>query len=281
MNAPAYAKINLGLHIVGIRTDGFHNIETIFHRINLRDEISVLPSDSISISCTDPAVPTDETNHCWKAVALLRDALGISSGAAVTIHKTIPLGAGLGGGSSDAATVLRLLPSVWGTEADSATLAAVALNVGSDVPFFLQNATAYAEGRGELLTPCPLELPYWILLVNPDIHIATPWAYAALSADRKGTFPERPRLLNSFLADPVKSIRTCGNDFETVVFRAHPRIATIKRQMLELGAVHAVMSGSGSSVVGLFDDMVSALKGVEFFHKEHFVHLTEPHFLPA
>jgi 4-diphosphocytidyl-2-C-methyl-D-erythritol kinase len=280
MNAHAYAKINLGLHVVGKRADGYHNIETIFHRINLFDEINIENSEHISILCSDPSVPADNANHCWKAVELLRNELGISAGASISIVKRIPSGAGLGGGSSDAASVLRLLPRVWNISVDPSVLHAVALRIGSDVPYFLQNSTAYAEGRGEILTPATLSLPFWIVLVNPNIHLSTPWAYNALSVQRNGTFPVRPRMLEQFTTDPMSAILSSENDFEAVVFEAHLKIKKIKLQLKELGAVLSLMSGSGSSMFGLFDDMVSALKAVEFFNKEHFVHLTEPNFIP-
>ncbi|MCK9408815.1 MAG: 4-(cytidine 5'-diphospho)-2-C-methyl-D-erythritol kinase [Bacteriovoracaceae bacterium] len=280
MNAHAYAKINLGLHIVGKRTDGFHNIETVFHRINLFDEINIENSDDISIVCSNPSVPSDSSNHCWKAVEILRKKLGIVNGVAITILKNIPIGAGLGGGSSDAATVLKLLPQLWHIPIETSVLNAVALQIGSDVPYFLNDSTAYAEGRGELLTPMKLILPYWIVLINPNIHLSTPWAYAALSEQRRGNFPLRPRMLDSVKTDAIKAILSSGNDFEPVVFEAHVKIKKIKFQLIELGATHSLMSGSGSSVFGLFDNMVSALKAVEFFSKEHFVHLTEPNFFP-
>jgi 4-diphosphocytidyl-2-C-methyl-D-erythritol kinase len=280
MNAHAYAKINLGLHIVGKRPDGYHNIETIFHRINLFDEINIENSDHISIVCTDPSVPTDSSNHCWKAVDLLRNELGITAGAAITIEKHIPLGAGLGGGSSNAATVLTLLPRLWNIAVEPSVLQSVALRIGSDVPYFLNGSTAYAEGRGEVLTPVPVSLPYWIVLVNPNIHISTPWAYSALAVQRNGMFPNRPKMLELFTSDPIKTILSSENDFEPVVFDAHLKIKKIKLQLKELGAVLSLMSGSGSSMFGLFDDMVSALKAVQFFNKEHFVHLTEPNFSP-
>ncbi|NUN69436.1 MAG: 4-(cytidine 5'-diphospho)-2-C-methyl-D-erythritol kinase [Bacteroidetes bacterium] len=281
MNGHAYAKINLGLHIVAKRADGFHDIETIFHRTSLRDDISVTASDRISVSCTVPGVPTDERNHCWKAVELLREALGVRAAASVSITKRIPAGAGLGGGSSDAATVLRLLPAVWNVKAPTELLHSVALRIGSDVPYFLTDGTAYAEGRGEVLRTVPLDLPYWILLVNPNIHIPTPWAYGALAARRNGAFPVRPSLGERFAADPAGTVLAAGNDFEEVVFEQYPAIAGIKQQLLSAGAVSSVMSGSGSTVYGLFADAAAAKNAALSFSNAMFVHLTEPHFVPV
>ncbi|MFA5832389.1 MAG: 4-(cytidine 5'-diphospho)-2-C-methyl-D-erythritol kinase [Bacteroidota bacterium] len=278
MDVKAYAKINLGLHIVGKRPDGFHNIETLFHRINLFDEINIENSDDISISCTNPSIPIDKTNLCWKAVELLQNECGNAKGASIQIKKNIPVGAGLGGGSSDGASVLRLLPLLWNVTIHESALQKIALQLGSDVPFFLMKSSAYAEGRGELLQPVELTLPYWIVLVNPNIHISTPWAYNRLAEKRNGSFPTRPRLVEQLSATPLQSVLASENDFEEIVFEQHMKIKKIKLQLTELGAKLSLMSGSGSSMFGLFDDMISALKAVEFFNKEHFVHLTEPNF---
>lgn len=278
MNINAYAKINLGLYIVGKRPDGFHNIETIFHRINLFDEITISPSENISLSCSNPNIPNNDENLCWKAVTLLKNELNRNDGATIHIKKNIPIGAGLGGGSSDAAAVLTLLPKLWNIEIDVETLQRWSLQLGSDVPFFLRNNSALGEGRGEILHETKLTLPYWIVLVNPNIHISTPWAYKTLSEKRNGTFPKRDPLKEKFLHSPIQTILNSENDFEEVVFEQHLKIKKIKLHLKELGAVLALMSGSGSSVFGLFEDMISALKAVEFFNKEHFVHLTEPYF---
>ncbi len=281
MIVKAYAKINLGLHIIGKRTDHYHNIETIFHRINLFDEVNIENSDEISISSSDERLPKDGRNLCWKAVEILRKELGVPHGARINIRKNIPIGAGLGGGSSDAAVVLRTLPVLWNVTADQELLQTCALQIGSDVPYFLHDGSAAAEGRGEQLHPVDVQLPYWIVLVHPKIHISTPWAYGELSKRRNGTFPVRPKILDNFLQDAHKTILSAENDFEPIVFEKHPSIRSIKEKMLSLGAVHSLMSGSGSSVFGLFDDMVGALKAVEHFTSEYFVHLTEPNFTPT
>lgn len=280
MNVNAYAKINLGLHIVGKRQDGFHDIETVFHRINLFDEINIEKSDDISISCSDPSIPVDSNNLCWKAVELMRVESGLPHGARISIKKKIPVGAGLGGGSSDAAAVLKGLNTLWGLSLETRTLRRMALQLGSDVPYFLERTSAYAEGRGERLTAMELKLPYWIVLVNPNIHVSTPWAYQRLSEERNGIFPVRPHLIEELGPSPVAAILTVKNDFEGTVFAEYPLIGKIKMQLNELGAELSLMSGSGSTMFGLFSDMVSALKAAEFYSKKFFVHLTEPYFTP-
>ena len=280
MNAKAYAKINLGLHIVGKRPDGFHDIETIFHRIDLFDVINIEKSADISISCTDPSIPAGPENLCWKAAEILRKESGTAFGARITIEKNIPVGAGLGGGSSDAASVLTALNEMWGLSLRKDELLRLALNLGSDVPYFLEKSTAYGEGRGERLTPLELNLPYWIVLINPNIHISTPWAYSRLAEERNGVFPRRPNLLEGIGDDLVNGILRAENDFEGIVFREHPKIGKIKQQLKEFGALLSLMSGSGSTMFGLFNDKDHAVNALQIFSKEYFANLTEPYFDP-
>jgi len=281
MNVKAYAKVNLGLRVIGRRTDGFHNIETIFYRINLFDELTIIPHQSLSLSCSDPSLPTDNANLCWKAAELLQQTFKTNAGAQIHIEKKIPIGAGLGGGSSDAAAVLKALPKLWGKEIQQSVLINLALQLGSDVPFFLEEQTAYAEGRGEQLTTIAFTIPFWIVLVNPGTHVSTPWAYKALSEKRKGKFPARAKLGNMFSFSPLRYMTAMDNDFEEVVFNKFPVIGEIKRKFLEMNAVHAVMSGSGSSVFGLFHNESDARNAINNFKKDFFTNLTEPNFIPS
>lgn len=276
MKINAYAKINLGLRVVDKRSDGFHNIETVFHRIHLFDEITLQHSDSISVTCTNPQIPINNDNLCWKAVELLQREAGVTSGAKIHIVKNIPVGAGLGGGSSNAATVLKHLPALWNIRVDNSVLEKAALQLGSDVPFFLKDSTAYAQGRGEKLSYFQLRLPYWIVVVYPNIHVSTPWAYTALSERRGGIAPNRQPMINDFSIAHLPLI--LENDFEEVVFEQYPHIKEIKIRLVKLGAKYALMSGSGSSVFGLFDDEQSARDAATMFSHNNFVHLTEPDF---
>ena len=280
MDIKAYAKINLGLHIIGKRADGFHNIETVFYHINLFDELHLSPANDISISSTTAEIPTDSNNLCWKAVKLLQNELGVTNGVNIGLKKNIPTGAGLGGGSSDAAAILRYVPKLWNIHIQQAQLQAMALQLGSDVPFFLYDSSAYAEGRGELLQKVDFTLPYWIVLINPNIHVSTPWAYKVLSEKRNGAFPDRSNMFNQFSHSPIQTILESQNDFEEVVFNQFPAIKKVKQKLSKLGAVLSLMSGSGSSVFGLFENIQSAELAIEFFKKEYFVHLTEPYFTP-
>lgn len=280
MDIKAFAKINLGLYVIGKRPDNFHNLQTIFYHIGLYDELHLSLAKNISITTSNVKMPTDHNNICWKAVELLQKELNVSFGVNISINKSIPIGAGLGGGSSDAAAILRFLPKLWNIELDHLHLEKLAIQLGSDVPFFLKDSPAYAEGRGESLQSLSLTLPYWIVLINPNIHVSTPWAYTILSKQRNGIFPVRERLFDQFSLDPMQTILQSKNDFEDVVFQKFPLIRKIKDQLSEFGAVLSLMSGSGSSVFGLYENEQSAQSAIEFFKNEYFVHLTEPYFSP-
>lgn len=279
----AYAKINLGLRIIERRPDGFHAIETVFHRIALADELTLRPLDAgIELSCTDASLPADGTNLCWKAVECLQKECGTRSGAAIRIDKRIPMGAGLGGGSSDAAAVLRHLPRLWGMNVSDSRLRELGASIGSDVPFFLQDSSAYAEGRGEVLTPFALRLPYWILLVNPGIHVPTPWAYKEFSKLlTAGRTVPKGTLFSQGTRSMAPLARALHNDFEDVVFPAFPAIGALKQELTRAGADFALMSGSGSSVFGLFGHEADARRAQALFSERMFTSLTEPNFIAA
>jgi 4-diphosphocytidyl-2-C-methyl-D-erythritol kinase len=274
----AHAKINLGLHIVAKRNDGFHNIETIFHHIGLSDILTVKRSEKIEITCTNPDIPVDSSNLCWKAVEAFQHHHSITDGVQIQIDKNIPVGAGLGGGSSDAAAVLRSLPVLLQKQTANSDLHTMALRLGSDVPFFLHNTSAYAEGRGEILSYFPFALPYWIVLVYPNIHVSTPWAYNTLSKKRNGSFPERAQLKTFLPTDSLEKISALKNDFEEVVFEHFPEIQNVKTGLENFGTLFSLMSGSGSSVFGLFDDEQKAQHAVKHFAGTYFTHCTEPNF---
>jgi 4-diphosphocytidyl-2-C-methyl-D-erythritol kinase len=250
----AYAKINIGLRIVGRRPDGYHDIETVFHRVNLYDEILIRPADEISVSSTDPAVPGGRENICFKAAEILQCHLGVKEGAEITIQKRIPVGAGLGGGSANAGVLLRALPRFWGHAIDEVDLSRLALDIGSDVPYFLGRGPAYARGRGELLECFDLEVPYTILLCSPGINVSTAWAYR--QARPAAALPETDlkTLVTEGMENPSRLREEVQNDFEPVVFSAHPEIRHIKETLYKEGAVFALVSGSGSSLFGMFTE---------------------------
>lgn len=257
-SARAYAKINIGLLIRNRRSDGFHEIETVFHRIDLFDDLLLEPSDSITVRSSSPDAPSDETNLCHRAARLLREELGCSFGVSISLTKRIPAGAGLGGGSSDAAAVLRELPGLWGRKIDERRLDALASQLGSDVSFFLRDGSAVAAGRGEQLEYFPLKVPYTVLLCTPAIHVSTAWAYSRVLPEPGRVLPGLRESVVAGMREPALLRSTVTNDLEKPVFRHYPEIATIKEMLLEHGAIFALMSGSGSSVYGLFDTQLAA-----------------------
>jgi 4-diphosphocytidyl-2-C-methyl-D-erythritol kinase len=276
---PAYAKINLGLRILEKRPDGYHNIETVFHRIDVFDSIQFAPSSDIHVTNSNADAPNGESNICYKAAKLLRDHLHVETGVHISITKRIPVGAGLGGGSSDAATVLRHLPQFWNRTVERSTLDSLAIQLGSDVPFFLGNTSAFGVGRGEQLEYFSLDIPYFILLCNPNIHVSTAWAYKNVLPQSPGRMQSFKQVLLDCIDKPEQLAESLRNDFETSVFREHPEISSVKEAMTHGGAVYASMSGSGSSVFGFFREEVPATKVMSMLGSKNYrTFLTQPHF---
>ena len=279
---PAYAKINLGLLVLNKRPDGYHNIATVFHRVDLSDRIALAPSAQISVVSTSPDAPSDESNICHKAAQLLCEQLKVRDGVTITIEKKIPVGAGLGGGSSDAAADLRRLPAFWGRTAEETMLRELALKLGSDVPYFLGTGSASAKGRGEVLEYFSLDLPYTVLLCNPNIHVATGWAYGQIHHAGPREQMDLKEVVLQGMSDPAFLKDHLVNDFEPAVFRAYPQIWKLKEDMIAAGAAYAAMSGSGSSVYGLFTDGKKAEELESRFRaKGYRTFITAPHFVPA
>lgn len=250
------AKINLGLYITQKRLDGFHNIETIFLPIpKLCDILEVLPitagHNSIKFSQSGLAVDGDVSqNLCVKAYHLLNSYTALPK-VTMHLHKQIPMGAGLGGGSADGAFALKMLNSLSDNPLDEAKMLEIALELGSDCPFFLINKPCFGQGRGEVLSPINLPLKgYFIAIVNPGIHVNTGFTY-------KNSHP-KPAPINlqqlDSLPPSVWRDSVC-NDFEKVVFPHHPEIERVKEKLYQLGAVYSSMSGSGSTVFAIFADV--------------------------
>jgi len=275
----AYAKINLGLHITEKRTDGYHNIETVFHLIDLYDEIKFATSKKIEVISNNDDVPGGPDNLAHKAAALLQKHAGVTKGIKITITKNIPVGSGLGGGSSDAATVLRELPGFWKCKVAEKDLQNIALGIGSDVPYFLKKGTALGAGRGEKLEYFSLRIPYTILVCNPVIQVPTAWAYENCVPNKRTT--DFKKILAEGMKNPSTLTDKLFNDFEPVVFPHHPSIAQIKRAMADSGALFALMSGSGSTVYGLFENPKRAEEVAGTFSKIGLAtFITAPNFSP-
>jgi 4-diphosphocytidyl-2-C-methyl-D-erythritol kinase len=247
------AKINIGLRITGKRSDGFHNLETIFYPVFLCDAIEfVVPEQPIKddiLMVTGVFADTNPANNLvMKAVRKIREVRNIPF-LRMHLHKAIPVGAGLGGGSSDAATIIKSLNRHLCLEISNEKLKEISLQLGSDCPFFIESNPAFAEGRGEILTPVdPLPEGLHILLVNPGIHINTKEAYSYCTPKQPDT-----NLKELYFLDISEWKNLIINDFEEFIFKKHPQIAVIKKKLYEMGAVYSSMSGSGSTVYGIFD----------------------------
>jgi 4-diphosphocytidyl-2-C-methyl-D-erythritol kinase len=277
----AYAKINLGLRVLDKRPDGFHNIETVFHKIDVWDEISFEPSRNIEVVSDDPDAPGDESNICFTAAAILRDYLGVHNGVRIRLKKRIPISAGLGGGSSDCARVLRELPGYWGSEVNEEDLRSLGLQLGSDVPYFLGEGSALARGRGDVLEYFPLEVPFAIVLCYPGILVSTAWAYRQVTPTPAGGRPDLRDIVLSGMRNPRLLKESLTNDFENSIFAAHASVRAVKESMLAQGARFALMSGSGSSVYGFFDDIGEAeVAAATFMGCGYRAFVTAPLFLP-
>jgi 4-diphosphocytidyl-2-C-methyl-D-erythritol kinase len=285
MTVRSHAKINLGLRVLGRRQDGFHDISTIFHRVDLFDTLHFeITGGDVTLECNWDDIPTDDGNLCVRAARLLlaSDAAKVpgEKGVHIALHKNIPSGAGLGGGSANAAAVLRALPPLLGLSISEKNLLDIALRLGSDVPFFLREGSAAARGRGEELEYFSWSCPWWIVLVNPGIHVSTAWAYGSL---RLAAHPEDPDLrtaLEQAPTDPEALSVLLHNDFEDAVMEAQPHIRLVKDTMMQAGAAGALMSGSGSSVFGLFDSEAQARDCADRFSDEELLCITRPAFLP-
>jgi 4-diphosphocytidyl-2-C-methyl-D-erythritol kinase len=249
----AFAKLNLGLRVLAKRPDGYHELRTVFQTISLADNLRVEYQPSKATRIAIEGTPEIPDNLVERAARLVLEALEIHGDIRFNLNKNIPSGAGLGGGSSDAAAVLLSLPVLAGKRLSIECLCGLAAQLGSDVPFFLQGGTALGLGRGEELYPLPDRLAKYVLLVAPDAHSSTAEAYRDLSA--KLTSIGLQNKLDSFRQSVWRG--TDGgveNDFEEVVFPKHPELGKIKEQLGSLGARAAAMTGSGSAIFGVFDD---------------------------
>lgn len=261
----APAKINLGLEILRRRPDGYHDLNTIFAPLTLHDTLTFsLRSDAqftLQITGNDTLSAGDD-NLCLKAARLLCQTIGLQMpGIDIHLTKRIPTGGGLGGGSADAAAVLVGASQLWGQQVPADTLHQIGLILGSDVPFFLQGGVAHAAGRGEKLTPYSIILPWSVLLVNPGVHVATPWAFRAVNRIMERDATDLIGLLQNGLTNPTILRDRMLNDFEEVVMLEYPVIRQIKKRLYNAGAVFALMSGSGATLFALFatdEDAITA-----------------------
>lgn len=245
-----HAKINLGLKVIRKRPDGFHDIETIIYPIGLSDVLEIVPAKDGIFEFVSTGISIDgnhEDNLCVRACRLISQKYALPE-VKIHLHKVIPFGAGLGGGSSDAAFVLKLIRRIFSIKMCNNELEEMAATLGSDCSFFINGKPALSKGRGEKLTPVPISLAgYHLLLVKPSVNISTAWAYGNVIPSGE-SLPEM-----NHISDNIESFATLlTNDFEGVVMGSFPEVRRIKEKIMEMGAIYAAMTGSGSAVYGLF-----------------------------
>lgn len=266
IEAKAPAKINIGLNIVEKRDDGFHNLETTFYQIHdLFDELTFEKSEKLELILVDENQELENDNIIIKAIKLLEQKTEKYLHPKITLMKNIPIGAGLGGGSSDGATTLKAINELYNLNLTHEELKALALKLGSDVPLFLYDYPTIGKSRGELLEKSSLKINFPILLINPKIHISTKDAFSNIT----------PKA-NDFNYSTLENVKinkwgsTIINDFENNVFKRYPEIARIKMKLDENNSLFSLMSGTGSTVYGIFESLSKAKKVAELFPKSYF-----------
>jgi 4-diphosphocytidyl-2-C-methyl-D-erythritol kinase len=261
----AHAKVNLDLRVLGVRADGYHELRTVFQAIELHDTLVCTETPGpFTLKCRNPIVPLDSSNLVWKAAAALWTALGRGGeirDAVIQIDKQIPVEAGLGGGSADAAAALLALGRMWGG-APITLLRDVGSTIGADVPFFLSGGTALGLGRGEEIYPLVDLPPHYVVIVRPPFGVSTAEAYGWYDEDRTDGVRENREFQQLPVPWPSRAAQMI-NDLEPPVIRRHQEISVLKVQLREAGASAAAMSGSGSAVFGLFRSRALAERAVK------------------
>ncbi len=258
------AKVNLSLDVVSRREDGYHNLEMIMHTVKLWDILSISLERSavtnITISTNSGFLPCDDKNLCFKAARMFLDAGNIAASVSIHIQKNIPVGAGLGGGSSDAAGTLLALSKLTGNPLPADTLTKIAKEIGADVPFFLYGGCMLATGIGEILTPLPRLEGATILITKPKYGISTPTVYKSLTLNEKTPHPDTKSVIEAIKSNDIRLLAASAkNVLETAVCDKYPEINQYKNIMTSCGAVYSLMSGSGSAVFGVFESRSMAV----------------------
>lgn len=278
----SYAKVNLSLDVLGKRNDGYHEIRSLFHEIDLCDHISFQPSDAVSITVsfsegikskhTGP-IPMKE-NSVYQAVDYIKSRFNCSQGVDIKIKKNIPMSAGLGGGSSNAATAIRALSELWDLKLEVYEMETIAQNLGSDVPFFIRGGTALVQGRGEILNQVKPLFLRRMLLVKPLFGISSREGYKLFKELDAFKYPTNKTEASRSGFD----IAAAHNSLEPGVCRKHPEISTILKYMKEKGAKNAILAGSGSTVIGFYDNDETCLEHFSYFEKKgYWTYVAESH----
>jgi 4-diphosphocytidyl-2-C-methyl-D-erythritol kinase len=272
LTIPAFAKINLGLRVLGQRADGYHDLDTVFQTVSLHDTIKISATDEaeIVLSCDDRRLAVDETNLVMRAAKSLRARFGTEKGARIRLEKRIPVQAGLGGGSADAAVTLLALAHLWKLSASKHDLLALGSRLGADVAFFLFGGTAHGTGIGDNIVPLPDMSEKFVLIIKPNANTKTSDAFKALD-ERSLTTPNSKTILSS--SQPTEHFvigrfASLENDFEAVVFDLETEIARAKRALVQSGVQAAALAGSGSAVFGIFDSEDAQRRAIQAIELE-------------
>ena len=257
MRLQAFAKINLGLDVLGKREDGYHEVRMIMQTIRMYDQLDMRKSvePGIHLTTNKKYIPVDENNLVWRAAKLMMDTCGIMEGVSIHLHKVIPVAAGMAGGSSDAAATLVGMNRLFHCGLSKEKLMELGVQIGADVPYCVMRGTALAEGIGEKLTSLPGVPMCYVLIGKPGINVSTKFVYGNLHLDEVTEHPDIDGMVQAIRNHDLYGITDrMGNVLESVTYPAYPVIDEIKAQMMKNGAVNAMMSGSGPTVFGIFDD---------------------------
>ena len=272
---PSFSKVNIGLKVLSQRDDGYHNIYTIFQELNFGDSIDIEKREhGFKIIANVDWIPTNKSNICYKAYTEIKKEFSEVKGIHIKIDKKIPIGSGLGGGSANAAALLKGIKNIYKLEVTESKLEEIGGEVGADVPFFIRGKTQLGEGIGDKLTQLPKAIIGTYLLVIPKISIRTEWAYSVIK--NRLNNQNKNAKFSSFINEDYSSLQIFENDFEQIVIPAYPEIGAIKSKLLNLGARFASLSGSGSTVYGVYDDEASAKEAELLFHTSHQTILANP-----
>ncbi|MCQ2491958.1 MAG: 4-(cytidine 5'-diphospho)-2-C-methyl-D-erythritol kinase [Lachnospiraceae bacterium] len=269
-----YGKINLGLDVVRKREDGYHELRMIMQTVELYDVITmkVIPEDEIRLSVNLSFLPTNKNNLIYKAAELLKNEFNIKEGVEISLEKKIPVAAGMAGGSTDCAATLVGMNRLFNLKLSKKQLMEYGVTLGADVPYCVMRGTALSEGIGEILTPLPPMPDCYILLAKPGISVSTKYVYQNLRANELEHHPDIDGIVDAIKNDDLQGIcDRLENVLETVTCKDYPMIEEIKQYMRDAGAINSLMSGSGPTIFGIFDDKETAKKALEGMRKFDFI----------
>lgn len=266
----SYAKINLFLDVINKREDDYHNIKSVMQRVNLYDKLEISENKfGIELSCDNRKIPTDERNTCHKAAYLVKEKFNITKGVKIHIKKTIPFGAGLAGGSANAASVIVGLNELWNLGMNIDEMQEIGVKVGADVAFCLRGGTCLCEGLGDIITELKPFIWENILIIKPNFSISTPLAYKTLTENEHNRYKENKILSYIDNNDYYNTCLSVANTLELAAFKLQKQIPLIKEELINTGAISSLMTGSGSAVFGFYTDKSSINRAYDILSKKY------------